>query len=200
MEEKLDNLFEEKLDNIREEKFDDILEEKSYNILEEKLENIFEEKLENRTETKPDNIENGQDFISAMKSGLGLKEVNILTYSPLTLAYIGDDAYDLVIRTFLINQGNMQVNKINKRANSIVKAETQSKMVRVIEPILSDEERAVYKRGRNAKSASTAKNASVNDYRRATGFEALIGYLYLLGRYERMIELIKISLVDIGEL
>jgi len=200
MEEKLDNLFEEKLDNIREEKFDDILEEKSYNILEEKLENIFEEKLENRTETKPDNIEKGQDFISAMKSGLGLKEVNILTYSPLTLAYIGDDAYDLVIRTFLINQGNMQVNKINKRANSIVKAETQSKMVRVIEPILSDEERAVYKRGRNAKSASTAKNASVNDYRRATGFEALIGYLYLLGRYERMIELIKISLVDIGEL
>ena len=200
MEEKLDNLFEEKLDNIREEKFDNILEEKSYNILEEKLENIFEEKLENRTETKPDNIENGQDFISAMKSGLGLKEVNILTYSPLTLAYIGDDAYDLVIRTFLINQGNMQVNKINKRANSIVKAETQSKMVRVIEPILSDEERAVYKRGRNAKSASTAKNASVNDYRRATGFEALIGYLYLLGRYERMIELIKISLVDIGEL
>ena len=200
MEEKLDNLFEEKLDNIREEKFDDILEEKSYNILEEKLENIFEEKLENRTETKPDNIENGQDFISAMKSGLGLKEVNILTYSPLTLAYIGDDAYDLVIRTFLINQGNMQVNKINKRANSIVKAETQSKMVRVIEPILSDEERAVYKRGRNAKSASTAKNASVNDYRRATGFEALIGYLYLLGRYERMIELIKISLEDIGEL
>ena len=200
MEEKLDNLFEEKLDNIREEKFDDILEEKSYNILEEKLENIFEEKLENRTETKPDNIENGQDFISAMKSGLGLKEVNILTYSPLTLAYIGDDAYDLVIRTFLINQGNMQVNKINKRANSIVKAETQSKMVRVIEPILSDEERAVYKRGRNATSASTAKNASVNVYRRATGFEALIGYLYLLGRYERMIELIKISLVDIGEL
>jgi len=153
--------------------------------------------LDNSANNKNDSA---QDFILAMKNGLGLKDVNILTYSPLTLAYIGDDAYDLVIRTFLINQGNMQVNKINKRANSIVKAETQSKMVRVIEPILSDEERAVYKRGRNAKSATTAKNASVNDYRRATGFEALIGYLYLLGRFERMIELIKISLVEIGEL
>ena len=153
--------------------------------------------LDNSANNKNDSA---QDFILAMKNGLGLKDVNILKYSPLTLAYIGDDAYDLVIRTFLINQGNMQVNKINKRANSIVKAETQSKMVRVIEPILSDEERAVYKRGRNAKSATTAKNASVNDYRRATGFEALIGYLYLLGRFERMIELIKISLVEIGEL
>jgi len=176
-----------------EEKLDNIQEENLYNEKEEKLYNENKKKLDNQNE-------NGQDFILAMKNGLGLKDVNILTYSPLTLAYIGDDAYDLVIRTFLVSQGNMQVNKINKRANSIVKAETQSKMVRVIEPILSDEERAVYKRGRNAKSATTAKNASVNDYRRATGFEALIGYLYLLGRYERMIELIRISLEDIGEL
>lgn len=143
---------------------------------------------------------NTEDFISVMKAGLGLKQVDIVTYSPLTLAYIGDDVYDLVIRTFLINQGNMPVNKINKRANSIVKAETQSKMIGFIEPLFSEEERAVYKRGRNAKSATTAKNASVNDYRRATGFEALMGYLYLLGRYERMIELIKVSLEKIGEL
>jgi len=191
MEEKLDDILEKKIENMVEKMLDNILEEDIDNISEDELYNIPEDELDNK---------NGQDFISAMKNGLGLKEVNILTYSPLTLAYIGDDAYDLVIRTFLVNQGNMQVNKINKRANSIVKAETQSKMVRVIEPILSDEERAVYKRGRNAKSASTAKNASVNDYRRATGFEALIGYLYLLGRYERMIELIKISLEDIGEL
>ncbi|SEW01928.1 ribonuclease-3 family protein [[Clostridium] fimetarium] len=191
MEEKLDDILEKKIENMVEKMLDNILEEDLDNISEDELYNIPEDELDNK---------NGQDFISAMKNGLGLKEVNILTYSPLTLAYIGDDAYDLVIRTFLVNQGNMQVNKINKRANSIVKAETQSKMVRVIEPILSDEERAVYKRGRNAKSASTAKNASVNDYRRATGFEALIGYLYLLGRYERMIELIKISLEDIGEL
>ena len=199
MEEKLDDILEKKIENMVEKMLDNILEEDLDDISEEKLDNISEDELYNIPEDELDN-KNGQDFISAMKNGLGLKEVNILTYSPLTLAYIGDDAYDLVIRTFLVNQGNMQVNKINKRANSIVKAETQSKMVRVIEPILSDEERAVYKRGRNAKSASTAKNASVNDYRRATGFEALIGYLYLLGRYERMIELIKISLEDIGEL
>jgi len=169
------------------------MEEKLEKMLEEKPDDIIEENLD-------DNDDNAQDFILAMKNGLGLKEVDILTYSPLTLAYIGDDAYDLVIRTFLLSQGNMQVNKINKRANSIVKAETQSRMVRAIEPILLDEERTIYKRGRNAKSATTAKNASVNDYRRATGFEALIGYLYLLGRFERMIELIKISLEEIGEL
>lgn len=143
---------------------------------------------------------NTESFTEAIKNGLSLKDVEMVTYSPLTLAYIGDDAYDLVIRTFLLSQGNMQVNKINKRANSIVKAETQSKMIGFIEPMLTDEELAVYKRGRNAKSATTAKNASVNDYRRATGFEALMGYLYLLGRYERMIELIRVSLEGIGEL
>lgn len=140
------------------------------------------------------------DFINAMKNGLNLKEVDIVTYSPLTLAYIGDDVYDLVIRTFLINQGNMPVNNINKRANALVKAETQSKMVGMIEPLLSDEEISIYKRGRNAKSATTAKNASVNDYRRATGFEALMGYLYLKGKFERMIELIRVSLQGIGEI
>ena len=144
-------------------------------------------------------LEEKDSFTAAMKNGLGLKEVDPGMYSPLVLAYIGDDAYDLVIRTFLLNQGNMPVNKINKRANSIVKAETQSKMIGFIEPILTEEELAVYKRGRNAKSATTAKNASVNDYRRATGFEALMGYLYLLGRYERMIELIRVSLEGIGE-
>lgn len=145
-------------------------------------------------------LENSKDFISAMKNGLNLKEVNILTYSPLTLAYIGDDVYDLVIRTFLINQGNMQVNKINKHANSLVKAETQSKMIGVIESELTQEELTIYKRGRNAKSATTAKNASVHDYRRATGFEALIGFLYLQGRFERMVELIRLSLQGLGEI
>ena len=141
-----------------------------------------------------------QDFVECMYKNLKMKNVDPLTYSSLALAYIGDDAYDLVIRTFVLNHGNMQVNKLNKRACSIVKAETQSKMVGIIEPFLTEEEIGVYKRGRNAKSVSTAKNASINDYRRATGFEALMGYLYLLKRFDRMTELIRISLEGIGEM
>jgi ribonuclease-3 family protein len=88
----------------------------------------------------------------------------------------------------------MQVNKLNKKTSSIVKAESQSAMIGVIEPMLSEHEEAVYKRGRNAKSYTSAKNASIGDYRRATGFEALMGYLYLSGQYERMMELVKAGL------
>ena len=87
-------------------------------------------------------MEEKLSFNEAMQNGLCLKKMDPSMYSPLALAYVGDDAYDLVVRTFLLNQGNMQVNKINKRANSIVKAETQSKMVGIIEPVLTDEELA----------------------------------------------------------
>ena len=73
-------------------------------------------------------------------------------------------------------------------------------MIGIIEPLLDNYEEAVYKRGRNAKSYTSAKNASISDYRRATGFEALMGYLYLSNRYERMMELIKAALVGIGEI
>ena len=94
----------------------------------------------------------------------------------------------------------MQVNKINKHACNLVKAQKQSEMIGIIEPLLDNYEEAVYKRGRNAKSYTSAKNASISDYRRATGFEALMGYLYLSNRYERMMELIKAALVGIGEI
>ena len=88
----------------------------------------------------------------------------------------------------------MQVNKLHKHASSLVKAEKQSEMIRTLEPQLTEEELHIYKRGRNAKSNTMAKNASVGDYRRATGFEAVIGYLYLKGEYSRMIDLIKAGL------
>lgn len=158
----------------------------------------MEKKLENiQMDIQNDNT---IDFVEAINRGLSLKEVEPLNYSSINLAYIGDDAYDLVIRTYLLNQGNMAVNKINKHANSLVKAETQSQIVGIIEPLLSEEELAVYKRGRNAKSYTSSKNASIGDYRRATGFEALIGYLYLLKRYDRMISLVKAGLIGIGEI
>lgn len=122
---------------------------------------------------------------------LGLKKTSPKQLSPLVLAYIGDSIFDLVIKTMIVTKGNTQVNKMNRMASSIVKAESQSKMIGYLEEKLTEEEENVYKRGRNAKSYTSAKNASISDYRRATGFEALMGYLYMSGRYERMCELIK---------
>ena len=136
-----------------------------------------------------------QNLTESIKNVLGLKEISPAQLSPLVLAYIGDSIFDLVIKTYLLDtKGNMQVNKLNKKTSSIVKAESQSAMIGVIEPMLSEHEEAVYKRGRNAKSYTSAKNASISDYRRATGFEALMGYLYLSGQYERMMELVKAGL------
>lgn len=142
-------------------------------------------------------LTNGHDFLEVIKRGLSLNDIDAGAYSPLTLAYIGDDAYDLVIRTYLLSKGNMPVNKINRMANALVKAGTQSAMMDVIEPLLDEEELAVYKRGRNAKSNTKAKNATVVDYRRATGFEALMGYLYLKGSYERMVQLIREAMPEV---
>ena len=134
------------------------------------------------------------DLVKCIYEGLDMKHTEPSQLSPLVLAYIGDSIYDLVIKTRVIEQGNMQVNKLNKKTSSIVKAESQSAMIGVIEPMFSEHEKAVYKRGRNAKSYTSAKNASIGDYRRATGFEALMGYLYLSGQYERMMELVKAGL------
>ena len=139
-------------------------------------------------------VEDNKDFIGIIRQVLDVKQVDVMSYSPLTLAYIGDDAYDLVIRTYLLGKGNMPVNKLNRMADGLVRAKAQSDMMDVIEPMLDEEEHAVYKRGRNAKSYTKAKNTTVADYRRATGFEALMGYLYLQRRYERMLELIKMGL------
>ena len=137
-----------------------------------------------------------------MEKGLGyLKETfeleyqDIRTYSPLTLAYIGDAIYELVIRTILVEKGNTQVNKLHKRASRLVKASSQSAMIEKLKPYLTEEEMGVFKRGRNAKAATMAKNATMSDYRRATGFEALMGYLYLTEQWERMLELMKTCLL-----
>ncbi len=139
-----------------------------------------------------------ENLTGAISQILELKGQDAKQLSPLVLAYIGDSVYDMVIKTYILDTyGNMPVNKMNKITSSLVKAETQSKMIGLIESELKDDEEVVYKRGRNAKSHTSAKNASIGDYRRATGFEALIGYLYLLGRYERMVELIKLALLQI---
>ena len=138
-------------------------------------------------------------FDSYMQELFQLKEVDIKEYSPLTLAYIGDGIYDLIIRTLVVNKGNKQVQKLHLETSALVNAGTQSKMMRVLQEKLTEEEHAVYKRGRNAKSVSPAKNQSVTDYRRATGFEALLGYLYLKKDWERILDLVKMGLDSLNE-
>ena len=123
----------------------------------------------------------------------GLVEQDIRTYSPLTLAYIGDAIFELVIRTVLVERKNTQAEKLHKAATQIVKAETQARMIEALKESLTPEEMSTYKRGRNAKAVTRAKNATMADYRKATGFEALMGYLYLKGDMERMIELIHLG-------
>lgn len=136
----------------------------------------------------------GFDFVSYMNELFEMEEVDIREYSPLTLAYIGDCIYDLVIKSLVINEGNKQVNKLHQETSRLVQASAQSLMMRTMQEHLTEEEHAVYKRGRNAKSVSPAKNQSITDYRRATGFEALLGYLYLKKDYKRLLDLVKIGL------
>lgn len=136
---------------------------------------------------------------SLMKEALQLEPIDVCSYSPLALAYMGDAVYEVLIRTRVINRGSMQVNKMHKKSASLVKAEAQARMIQALQEELTEEETAVYKRGRNAHSASSAKNASIRDYRMATGFEALVGYLYLTGQYERLLKLVHDGLERIGE-
>ncbi len=134
------------------------------------------------------------EFHDCIEEVLGLKEVNAAEYSPLVLAYIGDCVYDLVIKTMVISHGNKQVHKLHEETSSFVKASSQSFMMRAMQQHLTEEEHAIYRRGRNTKSVSPAKNQTITDYRRATGFEALIGYLYLKREYKRLLALVKIGL------
>lgn len=143
------------------------------------------------------NVDMGID--SYMREVFGMQEMDIREYSPLTLAYIGDSIYDLIIKSLVINEGNKQVQKLHQETSSLVQASAQSKMMRTLQEILTEEEHAIYKRGRNAKSVSPAKNQSITNYRRATGFEALMGYLYLKKDMKRLIDLVKIGLDSLKE-
>ena len=139
-------------------------------------------------------MEESLSLLKQLKKEFECGEVDIRTYSPLALAYIGDGIYDLIIRTVVVERGNRAAANLHKKSIKYVNATTQAEMVEAIKEELSEEEQGVYRRGRNAKSYTTAKNASIGDYRKATGFEALLGYLYLQDRTDRVIELVKLAL------
>lgn len=135
----------------------------------------------------------GKGIEAYIKEQFEVPDVDIRTYSPLTLAYIGDGVFDLVIRSVVVGKGNTRANQLHKRTSQIVKAHTQAEMIEYLKDYLTEEEVDVYRRGRNAKSPTMAKNATMADYRKATGLEALVGYLYLTDRFERLVSLIRIG-------
>ena len=136
---------------------------------------------------------------SYIKEQFGIKDVDIRTYSPLTLAYIGDGIFDIVIRSVVVGKGNTKASQLHKHTSSIVKAHTQAVMIEALEPHLTKEEADIYRRGRNAKSPTMAKNATMADYRKATGLEALMGYLYLKKDWKRLLDLVKIGLCSVSD-
>lgn len=125
-----------------------------------------------------------------MLSDLKMREfskVEARMLNPLQLALIGDGVFEVFIRNYiLIENTALSANKIHVKAIGYVKAKSQAHIMHEIEEFLDDEEEAIYKRGRNAKSPTVPKNADVRDYRMATGFESLVGYLYLIGNKERL--------------
>ena len=137
-------------------------------------------------------------LLEQIKKEFECKEVDVRAYSPLTLAYIGDAAYDLVIRTVIVERANRATNEPHKRAVKFVQAGAQAAMITALQDILTEDELAVFKRGRNAKSNTSAKNASITDYRKATGFEALIGFLYLMDQMDRILFLVKEAIERVG--
>ena len=122
------------------------------------------------------------------------KEVRPNEYSPLALAFIGDSVFDLVIKSVIVEKANCQVNKLQNKTSKIVRATTQALIVDALKDVLTEEEANIYRRGRNAKPYTKAKNASYSEYCKATGLEALVGYLYLKGDTDRLIALIKTGL------
>ena len=134
---------------------------------------------------------NKKELLDQIKTEFQCGKVDIRSYSPLTLAFLGDCVFEIIIRTVIVERGNRPPNRLHKDKAKSVNAATQARMIEVLEEELTEEERNVYHRGRNAKSYTSAKNASITDYRKATGLEALCGYLYLQGRMDRVLELVK---------
>ncbi len=123
---------------------------------------------------------------------LFLSDVNPRELPSLTLAFVGDSVYELLVREYLLSLGKRQVGELNKDKVGMVCCSAQTKALDKIKPLLSEEEEGVFRRGRNVQVHSVPKNSSLKDYHTATGLEALFGYLYLMGRADRIRELFNV--------
>ena len=137
-------------------------------------------------------MEQNQQRLEQIQQKFLLKQMPAKEYSPLVLAYIGDGIYDMIVRTIFVSYGNTQVDKLNKQASNVCRASSQAAIAFAIAPLLTEEETSAYRRGRNARSFTKAKNA--------TGLEALCGYLYLNGEMERLLDLLSEGFVRTGVL
>jgi len=134
-----------------------------------------------------------KEILEAIGKEIPIRQGDVGNYSPLVLAYVGDAIFELYIRTLLVSKGNAPVNKLHRESVSFVKAKSQSDTIHMLLDRLTDEERDIVRRGRNAKSGTVPKNADITDYKYATGFETLLGYLFLKEDYTRLLELLKAS-------
>lgn len=133
------------------------------------------------------------EFFDKITGEFNYKPDEVSQLSPLVLAYIGDAVYEVFIRTMLVSGGNVPVHVLHKRSIAYVKAKAQSDIVHRIMPLLTEEELNIVRRGRNAKSATVPKNADITDYRYATGFESLLGFLYLKKDYDRLMNILRMA-------
>ncbi|WP_353094266.1 ribonuclease III domain-containing protein [Tissierella praeacuta] len=131
----------------------------------------------------------GENLFRKINTELNAEDIAML--SPLQLAYIGDAVYELLVRTYLLKK-EISVKDLHKTTIKYVRAKSQAVIVHLLEDILSEEEQIIVKKGRNAKSNTMPKNADMIDYKYATGFEALMGYLYLIGQENRILELFEV--------
>lgn len=134
-----------------------------------------------------------EDIISSMRKDFDIKPMDVMNLQPLVLAYVGDAVYEVYIRTMLVINNNTNVNMLHKMSVNYVKAKAQSDIVHKLSEKLTQDEQDVVRRGRNAKSVTVPKHAEIADYRYSTGYEALIGYLYLMNNTERLMEILKLS-------
>lgn len=133
----------------------------------------------------------GESLLQMIQRTFPGKKQDVRMYSPLTLAYIGDAIYDLIIRTVVVERANRPVNDLHRITVKYVSAGAQARIVEALTDRLTEEELSVYRRGKNAKPHTTAKNATAADYLKATGFETVLGFLYLTDQMNRALELVR---------
>lgn len=139
-------------------------------------------------------MNNTQNLLQEIHSYFPCDEKDIRSYSALKLAYLGDAVFEILIRTIIVEKTTGPVKNLHKRTSELVNAASQAKLILALQRELTEEELTAYRHGRNAKTSSVAKHADIHDYRNATGLEALFGYLYLTGRSQRAVELLKLGL------
>lgn len=138
-------------------------------------------------------MNNSENLLKEIHAHFPCEEKDIRGYSALTLAYLGDAVFEIIIRTLIVETTKGPVKNLHKRTSELVNAASQADLISSLQGVLTNEELIAYRHGRNAKTSSVAKHADIHDYRNATGLEALFGYLYLTGRSARAVELLKMG-------